>query len=225
LSEWEVLSTSILARRFGELAEQMAAVEATKRYDRSEYFSGDRVDDEKFLNWKVKAKSLLNNSCGKESEHYSAFIEAEKPQSYVTNWESFKNLKAIFLAAREDFEGGYLRSIRSLVQAEVFSTELDQARELLAAGYKTPAAVVAGVVLETGLRRMCQDRSLELGKLDRMNAALSKDGAYNLLVQKRITALADIRNNAAHGHPDQFNEKDVGDMISYVENFLAEHLS
>ena len=35
-------------------------------------------------------------------------------------------------------------------------------------------------------------------------------------MQKRITALADIRNNAAHGHPEQFRDNDVSDMISYV---------
>jgi hypothetical protein len=215
----------MLARRFTELVEQMAVVAATKRYERSEYFAGDRIDGEQFVNWKVKAKNLLTNACGRESEHYLAFVKAEQPIAYRSNWEEFKDLKAIFLAAQEDYEGGYLRSIRNLVQAEVFSSELDQARELLATGYKAAAAVVAGIVLETGLRRMCQDRSLDLGKLDRMNAALSKNGVYSLLVQKRITALADIRNNAAHGHPDQFNERDVLDMISYVENFLSEHLS
>lgn len=203
----------------------MIAAESTRYFDRSEYSSGERINDEVFTNWKVKAKSLISNSFGKESEHYLAFVTAEQPRAYQTNFENFKGLKAIFLAAREDFEGGYLQSIRSLVQAEVFSTELDQARELLEAGYKIPAAVVAGVVLETGLRSMCEARSLDAGKLDRMNVALCKGGAYNLLVQKRITALADIRNNAAHGHPDQFSENDVKDMILYVESFLAENLS
>jgi hypothetical protein len=57
-----------------------------------------------------------------------------------------------------------------------------------------------------------------------MNSELTKAGAYNLLVQKRITALADIRNNAAHGRTGQFKDNDVSDMISYVESFVSEHL-
>jgi hypothetical protein len=56
-------------------------------------------------------------------------------------------LKAVFDTAREDFEGGYLISFRNLVQAEVFESELDQAKELQSAGYKVAAAVIAGVIL------------------------------------------------------------------------------
>jgi hypothetical protein len=111
-----------------------------------------------------------------------------------------------------------------LVQAEVFGSELDQARELLAGGYLTAAAVIAGVVLETTLRQLCTDAGLPLGKLDKMNSDLTKIGIYSLLVQKRITALADIRNNAAHGHPEAFKNTDVSDMISYIENFVSEHV-
>ena len=55
-------------------------------------------------------------------------------------------------------------------------------------------------------------------------ADLAKAGTYHLLVQKRITAIADIRNNAAHGHPERFTAKEVEDMISYIEGFLADYL-
>ncbi|RYF09401.1 MAG: DUF4145 domain-containing protein [Oxalobacteraceae bacterium] len=116
-------------------------------------------------------------------------------------------------------------SVRSMVQAEVFSNELDQASELMKGGYITAAAVIAGVVLETTLRRLCEDAQIEPGSLNKMNADLSKSGTYNLLVNKRITALADIRNNAAHGHPDKFTKADVADMIIKVEAFVADHLS
>ena len=57
-----------------------------------------------------------------------------------------------------------------------------------------------------------------------MNTELAKANVYNLLVQKRLTAIADIRNNAAHGHPEQFQPSDVADMIAYVEGFIAQYL-
>ena len=79
-------------------------------------------------------------------------------------------------------------------------------------------------MLETTLRQLCTDSGIPVGKLNKMNSELTKAGAYNLLVQKRITTLADIRNNAAHGHPEQFKENDVSDMISYIESFVSEHL-
>jgi hypothetical protein len=58
-----------------------------------------------------------------------------------------------------------------------------------------------------------------------MNADLAKDGEFNLLVQKKITALAQIRNDAAHGNSDNFDERDVSSMIDDVRRFVTEHLS
>jgi hypothetical protein len=57
-----------------------------------------------------------------------------------------------------------------------------------------------------------------------MNADLVKAGVYNKLNQKRITTLADIRNSAAHGKPDEFTDQDVSDMIRDVNQFLSNHL-
>jgi hypothetical protein len=221
-------NTSILARRFSELTEQLQAVEATKKHVRNDYSNGDYVDDELLLNWRVKARNLLSKSCGIESEHYREFIKRESI-AYMgrTNHDQLVELKAVFSAAKEDYEGGYLNSVRNLVQAEVFSTEIDQAKELLSSGFSAPAAVVAGVVLETTIRKLCKNAGITASKkykLDKMNADLAKAGVYNLLVQKRITALADIRNNAAHGHYDQFEDSDVSDMIAYVETFVADRL-
>ena len=184
--------------------------------------SRECVDDDLLLNWKVKVKNLLLKVCGEESQHFQQFEKNET--GYTTNYTIFKSLKAVFLAAKEDFEGGYLSSMRALVQAEVFDSELEQAKELLNSGYSTAAAVVAGVVLETALRELCDKEAISHGKLDKMNTDLAKAGVYNKLMQKRITALADIRNSAAHGKPNEFTEQDVTDMIRDVSQFLANHL-
>lgn len=84
-----------------------------------------------------------------------------------------------------------------MIEAEVFDDFLEQGANLLDSGYYQPAAVVIGSVLEDGLRKLCARQEIELSakpKLDTMNAALAKSGVYSKLTQKRITALADIRN-------------------------------
>ena len=214
----------VLQRRFVELEAQMAAIEATRRYESGEFLSGDRIDTDILLAWGVKARHLISTACRLESEHYKSFIIAERGGSYLTSYDIYKSMRAVFLAAKEDFEGGYITSVQALVQAELFSSELEQAQELLRSGYRTAAAVIAGVVLETAMRELCQANSIAPASLNRMNTDLRKANVYNLLVEKRITALADIRNNAAHGHPDQFTDADVADMIRQVEGFLADHL-
>jgi hypothetical protein len=101
-------------------------------------------------------------------------------------WRQYHNIllrqQAVLLAAKDDYDGGYLNKIRDLIQAEVFESELEQAQELFRADYLSAAAVIAGVVLETTLRRMCQDHGINLAKLDKMNADLAKAGVYNSVV-------------------------------------------
>ena len=58
-----------------------------------------------------------------------------------------------------------------------------------------------------------------------MNVELAKAGIYNALWQKKITALADLRNKAAHGKWTEFTEKDVEDMIRDVRRFMEDYFS
>lgn len=210
-----------LSQRYDELAEELCKVEETTNTTDGYYSPSTNVDEEMFNEWCVKAKSLIVKTCGDKSEHIKAFNKAETSRSFDDSYSKFKRVRPVFMAAKSDFQGGYLSSIRNLVQAELFDTELEQAIELVKAGYKGPSAVVAGVVLETALRGLCAAHSLPTSKLDKMNSDLAKAGVYDKFQQKKVTALADIRNNAAHGHWDAFSTEDVNEMIRDVERFLS----
>ena len=112
-----------------------------------------------------------------------------------------------------------------MIQAEVFDDELEQATELLNSGYHSAAAVISGTVLESTLRSQCLAQNIPLGKLDKMNADLTKAGVYNSLVQKRITAMAAVRNSAAHGKNNEFTSADVKSMIDEVRRYIEQHMT
>jgi hypothetical protein len=57
-----------------------------------------------------------------------------------------------------------------------------------------------------------------------MNSELAKATVYNLLKQKQITALADLRNKAAHNQGG-FTKEDVEDMIRNVRRFMEDYFS
>lgn len=217
----------VLTKRFAELADQLEQVEATHQSKTNERFgTSEHVDYELLLNWKVKVGSLIANACGEKSQHFTSFFECAKQDiNNYDNYGVFKGIRAVFFAAREDFEGGYLTSVRNLVHAELAESELEQASELLQAGYLSASAVVAGVVLETTLRTLCDRHGISHGKLDKMNADLVKAGQYNVLRQKQITAFAAVRNSAAHGKTDEFNHADVEAMIKDIGRFLVEVLA
>lgn len=214
-----------LSNRFDQLLLQIPDIESTIKQRHSDLGDYTEMDNEKALTWKVKAKNLLVATCGEDSQHYKEFTKAEEIRGYESSSDSFKRMKSVFIAAMDDYKGGYLTSIKNLIQADVFDSELEQANELLSNGYLLAAAVIAGVVLETALRDLCAREGLSIGKLDKMNADLAKAGVYNKLQQKRITALADIRNSAAHGKPENFTETDVVNMIRDIEQFLAIQLA
>ncbi|PUE30177.1 DUF4145 domain-containing protein [Limnohabitans sp. JirII-29] len=220
------MTIKVLTKRFAELALQLEQLEATRQTKHSPHYGTyEEVDPELLLGWRVKACSLIGSACGKDGGHLQAFMKAEKPAPTATNYTVFQSVRAVFLAAKEDFEGGYLVSVRNLVQAEVAGSEIDQATELWESGYTTAAAVVAGVILETTLRCLCEANGLSIGKLNKMNDDLAKAGIYNSLKHKRITSLAAVRNSAAHGKTDEFAAQDVKAMIADVQRFAEEAFS
>lgn len=209
-----------LVRQFRLLKDEAVLLESNKSYGGSR---GTFVDDDEYRAWKAKAKNLLTLACGVHSEHFKAFEHNEKAD-FGTNHSTLLRLMALLNGARQDYEGGLCNSLRSIIQSDVFDTELEQAEELLKASYITAAAVIAGVVLETTIRQLCDDEGIAHGKLDKMNADLTKAGRYSSLVQKQVTALAAIRNSAAHGKTDEYNRGDVERMITDVARFVREHL-
>lgn len=217
------------SQRFGELQIEMDRVESTrhKTQRQSEYGNiteVEMVDVEALCEWRIKVKNLLAKSCGLESEHYREFVRAEKYCLMDTTYKVLLRIRPVFKAAKEDYDGGYLTSFKSLVQAEVFDNVLEQSSELLSSGYHEAAAVIAGVALETGLRELCDRKSIAHGMINAMNDNLAKAGVYNKNQQKRIIFLAGIRNSAAHGKHDEFTKEDVKSMIQEVEQFLAQNM-
>jgi len=178
--------------------------------------------EEKYREWRVKTKNLLRLSCGENSVHYKEYVEAEKPMAYDNDPDALMRLIPILKAAYDDLKNGFLVSFKQIVQAEVFDSELEQAKSLLDSNYKNAAAVIAGAVLETAIKELCNNNQIDIEKkkLTRLNDDLAKAGVYNVLQQKQITALADIRNNAAHGKYENFSSEDVQRMIQDIERFL-----
>ena len=212
-------------KRFEEL-EQRAKVIAEN--DRE--FDFQSVEGKKYYNiktasfqgWATNALNLLQRVFGEDSIHYQHLNEQYK--SWNGRESSFESYRAIFQAAKEDYEGGYIFKLRGLIHAEVFDDMLEQATELLSAGYEDPVCVVAGVALETTLKELCTRNSIPHAKVDKMNADLCKAGIYNMAMQKQVTAWAERRNKAAHGDSSASSNADVEEMIRGVERLIAEHL-
>ncbi|HAN93431.1 MAG TPA: DUF4145 domain-containing protein [Nitrospira sp.] len=170
--------------------------------------------------WSTSCLSLIARVCGKDSDHY---IQFAKNAERVHEYNSAQRAKGVLNAFKEDYLNGALFDIRQLVRSEVFSDFFAQATHLFELGYYQTAAVIVGCVLEDALRKLCAKKGIILPakpKLDSMNSELAKAGVYNTLTQKKVTALADLRNKAAHGNWSDFTRPDVEAMLRDVSSLV-----
>ena len=105
------------------------------------------------------------------------------------------------------------------------------AKHLLEEGYKDPAAVMIGSILEEHLRQLCVKHSIPIEemkngktifiKADTLNAELNKLNVYNKLDQKIITSWLDLRNKAAHGKYGDYNKEQVNSFYLGITEFIS----
>lgn len=214
-----------IIKRLEQLQELGSNVLKTRKPNPPNVFGDTCVDNQLANQWVVSVQSALIQIFGENNEYYRNFVkQTEKSQSYTPINKAY----GILLAAKSDYENGYIGEMKRLIEAEIFDDFLEQAEYLFSNGYFQASAVIAGAVIEDSLRKMCDKASIQLTdkpKLDSMNSELCKKGIYDKLIQKKITTIADLRNKAAHGEWDKFAIKDVEEMLNSIRNFLEQYNS
>lgn len=212
-----------LKRRVDELLALSGQVLTTKR---SSDF-GTYVSSEAFNEFRSASLSFLRNSFGIDHPFYKEFDKnAQKASPYDT-----EEGRGILKAAKQEIDGGWLFTVKGLVSAEIFSDFLEMSYYLLSEGYKDPAAVMIGSVLEEHLRQLCskngilieniKDAKPQPKKADLLNSELAGASVYNKLDQKSITSWLDLRNKAAHGKYLEYSKEQVEIMYQGVTNFIS----
>jgi hypothetical protein len=137
-------------------------------------------------------------------------------------------LRGVLKAIRTEYEAGYLQSAVELIHADVFADFLEMADYLIQQGYKDPAAVISGSVLEEHLRKLSEKHHIPIvnpnaspKKADGLNSELTAAGAYSKLDQKSVTAWLDLRNKAAHGQYSEYTKEQVALMLQGVRDFAS----
>lgn len=190
-------------------------------------FEGTLVNNELFAKFRTSTLSFIKNLYGTEHPYYENFYKLVK-EAMLNDVEQGLGILGAIL---DEVIGGWLYTVKGLVSAEIFSDFLEMAEHLLKEGYKDPAAVMIGSVLEEHLRQLCQKNNVDIvvvkgtdiipKKADAMNVDLCKATVYNMLDQKQITSWLDLRNKAAHGKYSEYTKEQVDLMYQGVLNFIS----
>lgn len=134
----------------------------------------------------------------------------------------FNVQQSILNSVKSRFEST-LFDIKQLVQADLFDSELDSARELLKHKFLRGSGAVAGVVLEKHLCQVVANHNIKTQKKDPTisdsNDLLKKNGVLNTPTWRQIQRLGDIRNLCDHNKKREPTKEEVEELISGVEKF------
>ena len=117
-----------------------------------------------------------------------------------------------------------------MVDADLFTDILEQAEYLLSKGFVEASAVVAGVALESHLRKLAEKNSIPITKddgsymnADSLNGELRKKGVIDKGLNQHITSWLGLRNKAAHPGKEKINEGLIEPMIKGIRVFIQQY--
>lgn len=126
-------------------------------------------------------------------------------------------------AARERFESS-LFDIKRLLQADLFDSELDAAKELNQKGFTRGAGAVAGVVLEGHLSEVCANHKITISKknpgINDLNQLLKDNQILDIPDWRFIQHLADLRNLCDHDKKKDPTKEDIDDLITGANKII-----
>ncbi len=182
----------------------------------------DRLDDLVRYYEKPKGRKTLNPENYRIEDCLQGLEIARRNVGPHAAISLFQQQLAILKSVSARFESS-LFDIKSIVQADLFDSELKAALELIQNGYLRPAGAVAGVVLEKHLAQVTSNHNLKIRKknptISDFNVLLKDEGVLDVPSWRRIQHLGDIRNQCVHHKDKEPTKEDVEELVSGVEKF------
>ncbi|TKB93293.1 MAG: hypothetical protein E8D40_04115 [Nitrospira sp.] len=177
--------------------------------------------------WLTSAQNVVHIVCQSPTSPYRQKADAvvTKKWGYVIH-DGVAELSAVLTNLLRDADAGLLALVADQARAETFDNFLDHAEAYIAELRKNEAGVIAGVVFEDSLRRVCRKQSIaEKGiKLDQLISELTAKGSLSAVKAKRARVAAHVRTKASHAQWDEFDISDVKATIAFSRELVASHL-
>lgn len=117
-----------------------------------------------------------------------------------------------------------LFEIRQIVQADLFDSEIDGARELIKRGFIRAAGAICGVVIEKHLAQVADDHQVPIKKknptISDLNDALKEANIYDVPQWRQIQRLGDLRNICSHNKDREPTKEESEELVNSTEKLL-----
>lgn len=182
-----------------------------------EYFGKDRLQEFKsFYEKDPKRKSL-----GFGTYVIQDFIKNLALPNFDSTNKTLQNTynQYTILVSINNRIDNVLSDIQTTLFTELQDLELDTAKSLIKVNLRA-SGVIAGVILETYLKKVVENHKIKILKksptLSDLNSALKDEGIYDTTKWKKILYLSDIRNLCAHQKDQEPNKAQIEELIEGV---------
>lgn len=143
-------------------------------------------------------------------------IKVVSPEAAIPQFRQQLN---ILKSAQKRFESS-LFDIKQLLQADLFDSELEAARELNKNGFTRGAGAMAGVVLESHLTQVCENHDIKITKNDPsindLNELVKTNDIIEVSTWRFIQHLGDLRNKCDHKKKTDPTQQEIEELIEGV---------
>lgn len=150
--------------------------------------------------------------------HDSSVIAPANPAVY----EFYQQL-SIVKAAKLALDSSLI-NLTTILQADLFDSEVESARELKKAGFLRASGAICGVVVEKHLKQMCANRQIVIRKtkptLSDLNELLKKNDVISTVEWRFIQRLFDIRNICCHDSEHEPTKQNLDDLLDGTSKIL-----
>ena len=130
------------------------------------------------------------------------------------------------ISSCSDIIDSKIADIEGVLQAELFSSELEMSRDMLKKNYTRVAGALAGVTLEIHLKKVCKNHNVTFRKshptITDFNEELRRVELIDVPTWRLIQRLGDIRNMSVHSKEREPTADEIEDLIRGCEKLIAE---
>ena len=177
--------------------------------------------------WITAAQNAVHLTCESPTAPYRQTVDRIASTWYGYGiHEAVGELTEVLKSLTSDAGAGLLVSVADQARAETFDNFLDHGEAYYKESRKNESGVIAGVVFEDTLRRICRKQGIpEKGSnLDTLISELSSHGELSAVKAKRARVAAHVRTKASHAQWDEFALDDVKATIDFARELIAAKL-
>jgi len=195
-------------------------------YGANYWYSNDQIPE--IRSWFDSVFNLFRLITTPDMHYHEQVVEVSKDGDlkHGAPYWAVQKLCGNLTSIIEEIDLGLLKKAEYIFVATAFDDFLDHAEYFHKSGKKIESSVLASIVFEDTLRKISgKFNASEKGdSIETIIDNLTKANAWTSVKAKRIKAYAAVRNKALHANWDDFEHRDVGELIKGVRELLEHDL-